>query len=184
MRKRLKSEVYANTKDLDQPAKTNDQTRDFSECGQRGPWSGPSLSAYARNTPFQWRGSYEPQPEKTNVWLMRSTKTQISLRICEVSSESSLSSCPWLFKTRPEWRFWTDCAVAHVRNFGPSCFILLLGWCPTGNQGRYYSSRWRSEGLVRRGWNTGLHHTIRGRSPGNKTVTSDWGDFNEHDRIN
>ena len=65
-------------------------------CGCAG-WSASLLFAYGIKQVFSWRGSSEPPHDKTNKMTVRPAKTQISLGIRPVWSESSLCA-QWIGK--------------------------------------------------------------------------------------
>ena len=90
-------------------------------------WSASLLFAYGIKQVFSWCGSDDPPHDKTNKMTVRPAKTQISLCICPVWSESSVCA-QWVSKDpsflhadSKDWSDWADPSLhwAHM----PFCWF-------------------------------------------------------------
>ena len=95
-------------------------------------WSASLLFAYGIKKVFSWRGSYEPPHDKTNKMTVRPAKTQISLGIRPVWSESPLCA-EWVGKdpsflhADSEYSDQTE-RMRSESSLGAHAILLVLSW--------------------------------------------------------
>ena len=94
---------------------------------------------------FRQKNVYEPRHDKTNRMSVRPAKTQISLGICPVWSESSLSAWRKLGSLATHWADSEDSDQTGrmprlIWVFAGRTLILLVLSCPGSYDKRYYNS--------------------------------------------